>query len=128
MQSDSKRILLSIFFDLFLFSAVFYYFISHYDPSAECGIPQATWILVQMLLVTCGLLQKGLLLATVRYCRSIRFLFSLVTTGLVYFALCTWLFYGNMLYFSERNDCREVSDATQRDACVMVFFLSVGYL
>ena len=80
-----------------------------------------------MLLISAGILQKFILLGIIRCCKDVRFLFSIVTTGIIYFSLCTWLVYGNYMYFSSQNDC-QAREETSPMAQLMLFFISVGYL
>lgn len=100
-SADTSHIILQILMDAVLFAAPVTVFYKKHDSTGECGIPLKMWITVQICLIAASLFQKGVLFIVATFCRRIRFLFSIFTTAMVYFCTCTWLFYGNFLFFSK---------------------------
>lgn len=63
----------------------------------------------------------------VQYCRSSRFIYGILTSGGVFGLLFCWLIYGNLMYFSRKNDCVRLKD-TRIMAYLVLAYLYVGYI
>mmetsp|Transcript_20149 Transcript_20149/g.24857 ORF Transcript_20149/g.24857 Transcript_20149/m.24857 type:complete len:103 (-) Transcript_20149:399-707(-) len=65
--------------------------------------------------------------AVVQHCRASRFIFGIVSSGLVFSLLFAWLIYGNLIYFSRKNDCVRQKD-TRLLAYLVLAYIYVGYI
>ena len=72
---------------------------------ASCGVPLTRWLVGLLMIIALANLQKLMMYAVVQYCRASRFIYGVVTSGFVFMLLFSWLVYGNLIYFSRRNDC-----------------------
>ena len=128
-SADTTAIVLSILLDILLTGAPVTVYVKKFngDFTGDCGIPLRMWLFVNVILIAVSILQKLILLTIVRCCRKNRFIYSIISTGIVYFAMCTWLFYGNIIFYSKANDCTELPE-TKALAHLMLFFLSIGYI
>ena len=126
-SADTTSISLSILMEILLNGAPILTFFTKTQIDGECGIPIKFWITVLICLISANITQKLILLTIVRFCRRSRFVYSIISTGVVYFCLCTWLFYGNALFYSKMNNC-VTNPETSRMAHLMIFFLGIGYV
>ena len=63
----------------------------------------------------------------VQRCRASRFIYGVMTSGVVFMLLSAWLIYGNILYYSRKNDCIRKKD-TRVLSVIVLAYLYVGYI
>ena len=67
------------------------------------------------------------MICVLRYYPGRRTHYNILTTVVVNALMVGWLIYGNMLYFSDKNNC--LDDAETKDlANLMLFFIIIGYV
>jgi hypothetical protein len=101
-------------------------FINYARGDARCGIPVLMWTLVHLSLFMLNSLSKLLQICVIRYCYRFRVHYNIGSALVVNLTLAGWLIYGNVLYFSAKNDCADIS-GTRGLASLMLFFLIIGY-
>ena len=126
-ENLSYQIMLSIFIDFTIYLVPVTVLGSHINFEAQCGIPLTNWLCGLLVIIGLFNLQKLLMYTVVQYCRASRFIYGIVSGGLVFTLLFGWLVYGNLMYFSRKNDC-----VRQRDTRVLAYlvlaYLYVGYI
>ena len=93
----------------------------------QCGIPINTWLEGFLFLFTARVLCSLFKLFILNYYFKYRSLFDLFRLSLLEGFLVGWLFYGNLLFYSEDNDCATKAD-TQFLSSVMHTILILGYI
>ena len=63
----------------------------------------------------------------VQYCRTSRFIYGVANSTIVFTVLFYWLLYGNLIYFSRKNDCFRKRE-TRLLTYLMLGYLYVGYI
>ena len=56
-----------------------------------------------------------------------RLIYNLLTTVVIYLVMVGWLVYGNIIFFSDDNDCN-LNPETKPMASLMLFLLIIGYV
>lgn len=79
------------------------------------------------MIISIANLQKLMMYSVVQYCRASRFIYGVVSSSFVFILLFSWLVYGNLIYFSRRNDCVRNKD-TRLLAHLVLGYLYVGYI
>ena len=102
-------------------------FSSYVHRGAKCGIPVLMWLSVHLSLFVLNSVMKLLQICVMRYCFSQRFCYNLTTSLSVNLAMIAWLVYGNIIFFSEANNCAEF-EGTRGLNSMMLFFLVIGYV
>lgn len=123
----SYGIVFSIFIDFAIYVIPLGILSMRVNLGAKCGIPMARWITVLLLIVGLSNLQKLFMLIVVQRCRASRFIYGIFTSGFVFTILFSWLVYGNIMYYSRRNDCVFKRD-TRLMSNLMLAYLYVGYI
>jgi len=126
-ENLSNQIMLSIFIDFAIYVVPVTILGTHVDFSAQCGIPITRWLIGLLLIICLSNLQKLMMYIVVQNCRASRFIYGIVTSGLVFTMLFGWLVYGNLIYFSRRNDCVRQKD-TRLLAYLVLAYIYVGYI
>ena len=67
------------------------------------------------------------MMAVVENCRASRFIYGIFTNSIVFTILFGWLVYGNIMFFSQKNDCIKMKE-TRVLAYVMQAYLYLGYI
>ena len=119
--------MLSIFIDFAIYAVPCSIIGTHIDFHAQCGIPMTRWIVGLLIIIALSNLQKLMMYVVVQHCRASRFIYGIVTSGFVFSLLFCWLVYGNLIYFSRRNDCVRRRD-TRLLAYLMLAYIYVGYI
>ena len=101
-------------------------FINYSMSEVKCGIPVLMWTIVHLSLFFLSSLTKLLSICVMKYMYRYRVHYNIGTSLGVNLFLTGWLIYGNILYFSSANNCREIPE-TRGLSSLMLFFLIVGY-
>ena len=72
----------------------------------ECGIPMKNWLEIHLCLILLNSVQKFILIWIVRTFVRYRLIYNLLATTVIYLVMVGWLVYGNVIFFSEANDCK----------------------
>jgi hypothetical protein len=75
------------------------------DP--KCGIPVVTWNIVYISLFMLNSLTKLMQIVVIRYFIQYRARYHLAMMVIVNCTIVGWLIYGNVIYFSDANDCKQ---------------------
>ena len=126
-ENLSNNIMLSIFIDFAIYVVPVTILSSHIDFHAHCGIPLTRWLCGLLLIICLSNFQKLMMYAVVQHCRASRFVYGIVSSGLVFTILFAWLVYGNLIYFSRKNDCVRQKD-TRLLAYLVLAYIYVGYI
>jgi len=92
----------------------------------ECGIPIRSWLETFLLIFAARSFIQLLKIFFVKNCFSFRGAFDVFRLALIDGFLIGWLFYGNKLFYSERNDCGSHKD-THILNMAMLAILILGY-
>jgi len=111
--------------DVLVYGAILFIYMTYVDDS-KCGIPVTAWLLVHISLFMANSIARFLLILVVRHFNEYRVYYNIVSTLFINCMIVGWLIYGNVLYFSDKNDCTEKPE-TQSQAYLMLFFIIVGY-
>ena len=93
----------------------------------ECGIPIKLWLEVHLGLFLMNSVQKFILIWIVRRYIRFRMIYNLIATMMLAFVVVGWLVYGNILFFSDANDCDMIPE-TKPMYNMMMFFIVFGYV
>ena len=110
---------------MLVYGAIIAIYMMYVDDS-KCGIPVTAWLLVHISLFMANSVARFLMIVIVRHFDQYRVYYNIVSTMFINCLIVGWLIYGNILYFSNENDCLEKPE-TQSQAYLMLFFLIVGY-
>lgn len=119
--------MLSVFIDLTIYVVPITILSSHINFSKECGIPLTFWLEGLICIIALSNLQKLMMFTVVQYCKASRFIYGILTSGVVFSILFGWLVYGNLMYFSRKNDCVRNKD-TRVLAYLVLAYLYIGYI
>ena len=117
----------SIFVDFTIYVVPLIIYGSRININAECGVPILNWLIGLFSIIGLTNLQKCFMYMVVNHCRASRFIYGVVTSGLTFILLISWLIYGNILFFSRKNDCIRKPD-TRLISYIMLAYLYVGYI
>jgi len=65
-------------------------------------------------------------IVVIRYFMRFRVWFNLTRVLIVTCTVAGWLIYGNIIYFSDTNNCRQIEE-TKGLATLMIVILAIGY-
>ncbi len=80
-------------------------FVTYLTKNAQCGIPVLMWNSVHLSLFVVNSICKLFQIYVIRYHYSHRACYNISTSLIVNLAMTGWLVYGNVIYFSSKNDC-----------------------
>ena len=92
--------------DVLVYGAIIFIYMTYVDDS-KCGIPVTAWLLVHISLFMANSVARFLLIIVVRHFNEYRVYYNIVSTLFINCLIVGWLIYGNILYFSDKNDCTE---------------------
>ena len=123
----SYEIMFSVFVDFTIYAVPITILSTHLNFNATCGIPLTKWLLGLLMIICVSNLQKLFMYTVVQNCRASRFFYGIFSSGLIFLCLFAWLVYGNILYYSRRNDCVRKKE-TRLLAYITLAYLYVGYI
>ena len=85
------------------------------------------WLNVYLMLFMTSSLQKIVMIWVVRRFIRYRLIYNLVVTLLIQLVMVSWLIWGNIIYFSEANQCPFIYE-TRPMASLMLFAIIIGYV
>ena len=121
------NIMFSIFIDFAIYVVPVTILSTQIDFTASCGIPMTRWHVGLLSIIILSNLQKCLMYFVVQNCRASRFVYGVFGSTLIFVLLFGWLIYGNVLYYSRRNNCIHIRE-TRVLSYLMLGYLYVGYL
>lgn len=101
-------------------------FANYIVKDATCGIPVLMWVSVHLSLFMLQSLLKVFAICVIRYCYPSRVCYNISTSLSVNLIMTGWLIYGNVIYFSNKNNCGEIFETRGLNS-LMLFFLVIGY-
>lgn len=113
--------------DALLFGLLIWGLLYFNDPKAKCGIPVLSWNIVYLSSFMANSLLRLGQIAVMRYCPRRKALYTIACFALVNLFMVAWLIYGNVLFYSEENDCRNFEE-TLGLSSMMFFFIIIGYV
>ena len=117
----------SIFIDFTIYVIPLTILSSYIDFEATCGIPITRWGVGLLTIILLSNFQKMMMYFVVAHCRASRFIYGIFASGMIFTLLFGWLMYGNMMFYSRRNNCIHTKD-TRILAYLMLGYLYVGYI
>ena len=93
----------------------------------KCGVPIIGWGLGLILIFAAFQISEIINIFVVQYFYSSRAYYNIVQIVLFSTVLFVWLVYGNIIYFSDENDCAE-NEEMQVPLFLMRMFLILGYV
>ena len=80
-------------------------FIMIYGKGASCGIPLMTWIVVFFIAHVLQTISSYIEIIITRLYRNYQAVYSIVSFLILNTFIVIWFIYGNILFYSEENDC-----------------------
>ena len=106
--SEEAKIIQTFLCDVFVYILLIWVLISFSSGAPKCGIPVAMWNIVYISLFMFNSIIKLMQIVIIRYCIQFRARYTLITMVIFNFTVVGWLIYGNVIYFSDENDCRQI--------------------
>jgi len=100
--------------------------VSHYATETSCGIPVYEWIYTYFMIVAAKTINNVIRIVVTSHFAQCSPWYVVGSFFLVDGAFLGWLIYGNILFYSSKNDCFQVED-TQFLYNFMLILLIVGY-
>ena len=123
----SINIMFSVFIDFAIYVVPVTILSTQIDFSAQCGIPMTRWVVGLLSIILLNNVHKFFMYIVVQRCRGSRFIYGVFGSTLTFTTLFVWLIYGNVMYYSRRNDCMYLRE-TRVLSYLMLGYLYVGYL
>ena len=83
--------------------AIYFYYVGE----TKCGIPITAWLIVHISLFMANSIARLVMVLVIRHFSTWRVYYNIVSTMFINCMIVAWLIYGNILYYSEDNDCME---------------------
>ena len=121
------QIIFRVFIDFTIYVVPMTILSAHIDFEATCGIPMARWHVGLLAIILLSNLQKLMMYLVVQHCRASRFIYGIFSSGIIFTILFGWLLYGNVLFYSRKNNCIHLKE-TRTLSYLMLGYLYVGYI
>ena len=99
-------IISSFLTDCFVYACIIAIYFAYVDES-KCGIPVMAWLVVHISLFMANSVARLIMVLVIRHFSTYRVYYNIVSTMFINCLIVAWLIYGNILYYSEDNDCME---------------------
>ena len=112
--------------DLIFVILILLFLLMYSSEKPKCGIPIFQWCVVYFVIMGLKSVSNLVRIAVIRYAHRQAAFYSISSFIIMDGAYLGWLIYGNIIFYSEENNCRSV-ESTSSLYVLMLFLLIIGY-
>ena len=103
-DEEVENIKRDLYIDL-IFDVLILILVVHFGKNASCGIPIFMWTLIYFALLGAKSLSNLIKIVIIRNFADILNRYSILSYVIIDGTFIAWLIYGNMLFYSSKNNC-----------------------